>query len=245
MPESMLELDDVHTYYGQSHVLQGIALSVAEGEVLGVLGRNGMGKTTLIHTISGLLRPRKGTIRFRGRGIEGRPAERISRAGMALVPQGHRVFPSLTVKENLKVAARRGTGAQPWTTEEVVERFPVLGERWGLSAGLLSGGQQQMLALGRALVGNGHLVLLDEPTEGLDPQTVAKVGEVIDELRRRGTAAILVEQKVDFALRRVDRAVVIGRGRVVHTTDAPEQLRTDAATLRELLAVGGVAAPAA
>ncbi|MEU8132707.1 ABC transporter ATP-binding protein [Streptodolium elevatio] len=236
----MLELRDVHTYYGASHVLQGVSLDVAEGEVLGVLGRNGMGKTTLVHTVAGLLRPRRGSVRFGGREIGGSSAERIARAGMALVPQGHRVFPSLTVKENLKVAVRR-SGPDGWTVDDVVDRFPVLGERYGLSAGLLSGGQQQMLALGRALVGNGRLVLLDEPTEGLDPQTVAKVGDVVDELRRRGTSAILVEQKVDFALRRVDRAVVLGRGQVVHTTDNPQELRTDTAALRELLAVGGTA----
>lgn len=237
----MLELRDVHTYYGASHVLQGVSLDVAEGEVLGVLGRNGMGKTTLVHTIAGLLRPRRGSVRFGGREIGGSSAERIARAGMALVPQGHRVFPSLTVKENLKVAVRRAAGPDGWTVDDVVDRFPVLGERYGLSAGLLSGGQQQMLALGRALVGNGRLVLLDEPTEGLDPQTVAKVGDVVDELRRRGTSAVLVEQKVDFALRRVDRAVVLGRGQVVHTTDNPQELRTDTAALRELLAVGGTA----
>ncbi|MCF2527956.1 ABC transporter ATP-binding protein [Yinghuangia soli] len=235
----MLELRDVHTYYGASHVLQGVSLTVGEGEVLGILGRNGMGKTTLVHTIAGLLRPRRGTIEFRGRRIGGAPAERIARAGMALVPQGHRIFPSLTVKENLKVAVRRGTAPEPWTIDDVVDRFPVLGERFGLSAGLLSGGQQQMLALGRALVGNGSLVLLDEPTEGLDPQTVARVGDVVDELRGRGTSAILVEQKVDFALRRVDRALVLERGHVVHTTDKPQELRTDTAALRELLAVGG------
>lgn len=236
----MLELRDVHTYYGASHVLQGVSLDVAQGEVLGVLGRNGMGKTTLVHTVAGLLRPRRGSVRFGGREIGGWSAERISRSGMALVPQGHRVFPSLTVKENLKVAVRRG-GPDGWTTDDVVDRFPVLGERWGLSAGLLSGGQQQMLALGRALVGNGRLVLLDEPTEGLDPQTVARVGDVVDELRRRGTSAVLVEQKVDFALRRVDQVVVLGRGRVVHSTDKPQELRTDTAALRALLAVGGTA----
>lgn len=238
----MLEIRDIHTYYGASHVLQGLSLDVGEGEVLGVLGRNGMGKSTLVHTVAGLLRPRRGRIRFGGRDIAGVAAERVSRAGMALVPQGHRVFPSLTVRENLKVAARKGTGATAWTVDDVVDRFPVLGERWNLSAGHLSGGQQQMLALGRALVGNARLILLDEPTEGLDPQTVAKVGDVIDELRRRGTSAVLVEQKVDFALRRVDRAVVLGRGQVVHTTDKPDELRTDTATLRELLAVGGTAA---
>ncbi|MDI2125952.1 ABC transporter ATP-binding protein [Yinghuangia seranimata] len=240
----MLELDAVHTYYGASHILQGVSLTVAEGEVLGVLGRNGMGKTTLVHTVAGLLRPRRGRIRFLGRDITGASAERISRAGMGLVPQGHRVFPSLSVKENLKVAVRRARsgGRARGTVADGVPRFPVLGERWGLPAGVLSGGQQQMLALGRALVGNARLVLLDEPTEGLDPQTVARVGDVVDELRRRGTSAVLVEQKVDFALRRVDRVVVIGRGSVVHESADPAGLRADTATLRDLLAVGGTVA---
>ena len=142
---------------------------------------------------------------------------------------------SLTVRENLKVAACRG----PWTMDDIADRFPALRERWTLMAGRLSGGQQQMLAMGRALVGNRRLILMDEPTEGLDPQTVARIGDTIDELRRRGTSAILVEQKVDFALRRVDRAIVLGRGRVVHEAADPGALRADTATLHRLLAVGG------
>jgi len=235
----MLTVRDVHTFYGSSHVLQGVSLTVADGEVLGILGRNGMGKTTLVHTITGLLRPRRGVITFGGHDIVGAAPERISRAGVTLVPQGHRVFPSLTAGENLKVAVRRGRGrGKDWSVDEIVDRFPVLGERWNTMAGLLSGGQQQMLALGRALVGNGRLIVLDEPTEGLDPRTVGLVAGVIDEIRRRGTAAILVEQKVDFALRRVDRAVVLSRGMVVHEATDPAALRTDTATLNRLLAVG-------
>jgi branched-chain amino acid transport system ATP-binding protein len=235
----MLAARDLHTFYGSSHVLQGVSLTVAEGEVLGILGRNGMGKTTLVHTLTGLLRPRRGAIIFRGRDIAGAPAERISRAGMTLVPQGHRIFPSLTVREHLRIAARPGVGSgRSWTIDEVLHRFPVLRERWNVLAGLLSGGQQQMLALCRALVGNGRLIVMDEPTEGLDPRTVAVVAEVTDEIRRRGSSAILVEQKVDFALRRVDRAIVLSRGMVVHEADDPEALRTDARTLNRLLAVG-------
>ena len=235
----MLSVREVHTFYGSSHVLQGVSLNVAEGEVLGILGRNGMGKTTLVHTITGLLRPRRGSITFGGREIAGAPAERIARSGITLVPQGHRVFPSLTVREHLRIAARpRARNGRGWTVEEVVQRFPVLRERWNVLAGSLSGGQQQMLALARALVGNGRLIVMDEPTEGLDPRTVAAVADVTDEIRRRGTSAILVEQKVEFALRRVDRAIVLSRGMVVHEANDPEALRNDTRTLSRLLAVG-------
>lgn len=233
----MLEVRDVHTFYGSSHVLHGTSISVAEGEVVGLLGRNGMGKTTLVHTVAGLLGPRAGEITFLGRRIDGRPAERISRLGMTLVPQGHRIFPSLTVRENLGVATRRA-GSRNWTAEEVLQYFPVLGDRLSTRAGLLSGGQQQQLAISRALVGNGRLILMDEPTEGLDPQTVARIGDVVDEVRRRGAAVLLVEQKVDFTLRRVDRAFVLSRGRVVYETDDPESLRRDTGRLRRLLGVG-------
>lgn len=233
----MLEVEAVDTYYGRSQILHGTSLTVGEGEVVGLLGRNGMGKTTLVHTIAGLLRPRAGRIVFDGKRISTLPAERISRLGMTLVPQGHRVFPSLTVRENLRIA-RRSVGEDGWSIDEVLDRFPALRERWSVTAGKLSGGQQQMLTMGRALVGNGRLVLLDEPTEGLDPQTVARMGDVIDELRRRGTAALLVEQKVGFTLDRVDRALVLSRGKVVHETTQPQALKADPARLRELIGVG-------
>ncbi|MCZ2837315.1 ABC transporter ATP-binding protein [Modestobacter sp. VKM Ac-2985] len=232
----MLEVQAVDTFYGSSQILHAATLSVREGEVVGLLGRNGMGKTTLVHTIVGLLHPRSGEITFDGKRISTLPAEKISRLGMTLVPQGHRVFPSLTVRENLRIARRR-VGPGEWTMEEVLENFPALEQRWSVSAGKLSGGQQQMLAMGRALLGNGRIMLLDEPTEGLDPQTVARMGEVIDELRRRGTSAILVEQKVNFTLDRVDRAVVLSRGRIVHETDRPQELKADAAALQRLLGV--------
>jgi len=143
------------------------------------------------------------------------------------------------VKENLSIAVRKTQRTPAWTIDDVYDRFPVLADRTNLRAGLLSGGQQQMLAMGRALVRNARLVLMDEPTEGLDPQTVARIAEVIDELRKRGTSGILVEQKVDFALRRVDRAVVISRGSIAYTADDPEALRTDSVRLRRLLGVGG------
>lgn len=232
----MLEVKDVDTFYGSSHVLHGTCLSVGEGEVVGLLGRNGMGKTTLMHTIAGLLSPRRGEITFLGKPIASLPPEKVFRLGMTLVPQGHRIFPSLTVKENLRIA-RRKVGKADWTIDEVLDNFPALRERWSVGAGDLSGGQQQMLAMGRALVGNGRLMLLDEPTEGLDPQTVARMGAVIDEMRRRGTSGILVEQKVGFALDRVDRASVLSRGQVIHETDQPQALKADTQALHRLLGV--------
>lgn len=234
----MLEVRDVNTFYGASQVLHNLSLDVGDGEFLGILGRNGMGKTTLIHTIVGLLRPRSGTITIDGKRLHDLAAERVAAAGVAFVPQGHRIFPSLTVKETLTIAARKVKGPDGWTIDDVYDRFPVLSERMSLPASLLSGGQQQMLVMGRALVRNARIVLMDEPTEGLDPQTVSRIGDVIVELRERGTSGILVEQKVDFALRRVDRAVVVSRGEVIHTADVPEDLRTDTAKLRQLLGVG-------
>ncbi len=232
----MLEVEAVDTYYGRSQVLHATTLSVAEGEVVGLLGRNGMGKSTLVHTIAGLLHPRQGRITFGGKPISSMPAERISRLGMSLVPQGHRIFPSLTVRENLRIA-KRDVGEGGWSIDEVLDNFPALRERWTVGAGKLSGGQQQMLAMSRALVGNGRLVLMDEPTEGLDPQTVARMGSVIDELRRRGTSALLVEQKVGFTLDRVDRALILSRGQIVHETDRPQVLKADSATLQRFIGV--------
>ena len=239
----MLDVRAVNTFYGASQALHNLSLEVREGEFLGVLGRNGMGKTTLIHTIAGLLRPRSGSIWLDKKRLHNLPAERIATAGVALVPQGHRIFPSLSVKENLGIAVRKVGGPSAWTVDDVYDRFPVLADRTNLRAGLLSGGQQQMLAMGRALVRNARIVLMDEPTEGLDPQTVVRIGEVIDELRKRGTSGLLVEQKVDFALRRVDRAVVISRGGVAHTADDPEALRKDTAQLHRFLGVGDAMEP--
>lgn len=240
----MLEVRDIDTFYGASQVLHQLSLDVRDGEFLGVLGRNGMGKTTLVHSIVGLLRPRAGTVVLDGKRLNDLPAEKVAAAGVALVPQGHRVFASLTVKETLAIAVRKLRGNAGWTIDDVYDRFPILSARMNLRASLLSGGQQQMLVMGRAMVRNARLVLMDEPTEGLDPQTVGRIGDVIDELRQRGTSGILVEQKVDFALRRVDRAVVISRGEVAHTTDEPDRLRQDADALRNLLGVGNAAVPA-
>jgi branched-chain amino acid transport system ATP-binding protein len=211
----VLELADVHTYYGESHVLQGVSLGVPAGAVVGILGRNGAGKTTLIRTTIGFTPARRGTVRFKGDDITRWPSYRAVERGMALVPQGRRVFPSLTVIENLEVA-RRGGGR--WTLARVLELFPRLRERGANRANKLSGGEQQMLAIGRALMTNPDLLLMDEPTEGLAPLIVREVGRVIAELKREGLSILLVEQNLPLALSVADTVHVLSRGAIVHTS---------------------------
>jgi branched-chain amino acid transport system ATP-binding protein len=219
----VLEVDDIHTYYGVSHVLQGLSLRVGEGEVLGILGRNGMGKTTLIRSIIGFTPPRRGAVRLRGDDITRWPPYRMVAAGLALVPQGRRVFPSLSVRENLDVAHRAGGR---WTRERVEGLFPRLAERARSRAGSLSGGEQQMLAIGRALMTDPRLLLLDEPTEGLAPLLVREVGRVIGELRRAGLSILLVEQNLPLALAVADRVHILSRGQIVHSA-RPDELAAD------------------
>jgi branched-chain amino acid transport system ATP-binding protein len=209
----MLELSDVHTYYGQSQVLYGVSLAVQPGEVVCLLGRNGVGKTTTIRTIAGLTPARRGTVAFRGLPIERLAPHQITRLGIGLVPQGRRIFSQLTVAENLRIASRAGGGA--WTLEKVVELFPRLSERLSQLGGSLSGGEQQMLAIGRALMGNPQLVLMDEPSEGLAPQIVRVVRDVIAALREQRLAILLIEQKLPMALSVSDRVYVMSRGKIV------------------------------
>jgi branched-chain amino acid transport system ATP-binding protein len=209
-----LEVEAIHTYYGESHVLHGISLRVDPGEVLAILGRNGMGKTTLVRSIVGFTPPRTGHVRYKGGEITRLPSFHMVELGMALVPQGRRVFPSLSVRENLEVA-RRGTGQ--WSLEQVYALFPRLRERAANRANKLSGGEQQMLAIGRALMSNPELLLLDEPTEGLAPLLVREVGRVIAELKRSGLSILLVEQNLALALSVADRVHVLSRGQIVHS----------------------------
>jgi branched-chain amino acid transport system ATP-binding protein len=211
----VLELTDVHTYYGESHVLQGLSLEVAAGRVVAILGRNGAGKTTLVRTTIGFTPPRRGTVRFKGDDITRWPSYRAVERGMALVPQGRRVFPSLTVIENLEVARRDG---RRWTLARVLELFPRLRERGANRANKLSGGEQQMLAIGRALMTNPDLLLMDEPTEGLAPLIVREVGRVIAELKREGLSILLVEQNLPLALSVADTVHVLSRGQIVHSS---------------------------
>ena len=222
MPEAVAVLDvrDVHTFYGDSHVLHGVSLTVARGEVVTILGRNGMGKTTLIRSIIGFSPARSGSIHFKGEDVTRWAPFRSVERGMGLVPQGRRVFPSLTVRENLDVAARRGGGR--WTVSRVFTLFPRLEERARNRATKLSGGEQQMLAIGRALMTNPDLLLMDEPTEGLAPLLVREVGRVIADLKREGLSILLVEQNLPLALSVADRAHVLSRGRIVHSSTAAE-----------------------
>jgi branched-chain amino acid transport system ATP-binding protein len=223
VPEPVLGVDDVHTYYGDSHVLHGVSLGVAPGEVVAILGRNGMGKTTLIRSVVGFTPPRRGRVRLRGQDVTAwAPFRRVER-GMALVPQGRRVFPSLDVRENLDVA-RAGRGR--WTLERVYELFPRLRERASNRANKLSGGEQQMLAIGRALMSNPTVLLMDEPTEGLAPLLVREVGRVIGELKREGLSILLVEQNLPMAASVADRVHVLSRGEIVYS-GTPRDLMAD------------------
>lgn len=232
---TLLEVDDVHTYYGESYILQGISLAVERGQVVAVLGRNGVGKTTLIRSIVGFTPPRRGTVRFNGQDVTRRPPYAISRLGVGLVPQGRRIFPSLTVREHLDVAAVPRP-ARHWTVDRVFQLFPALAERERHRGAALSGGEQQMLASGRALVSNPGLLLMDEPSEGLAPLLVRELGRIIDELKRTGIAILLVEQRLAFALRHADYVYVLSKGRVVHAS-TPEELAGDAAVKARHLGV--------
>jgi len=230
-----LSLRNIHAYYGDSHVLHGISFSLPPGGVLALLGRNGAGKTTCISTIIGFLRPREGQIRLFGTAIEGLSPERISRLGIGLVPQGRRIFPSLTVRENLAVAAHRNRGsAQPWTIDRIYDLFPRLRERHAQFAGTLSGGEQQMLAIARALMGNPRVLLLDEPSEGLAPRIVAEVGETIKRLKAEGQSIILVEQIRHLALEVADHVVILNTGRHVFAGEPRELLCNEEHVMRHL-----------
>ncbi len=220
----MLEVDAIHTYYGDSHILQGVSVRVGVGEGVAILGRNGAGKTTLIRSIVGFTPPRAGRIRFEGEAISGWPAHRIARRGLALVPQGRRIFSPLTVRENLLLGARAGRFA----LERVLELFPRLRERADQLGGTLSGGEQQMLAIGRALLTNGRLLLLDEPSEGLAPLIVREIGVIVRRLREAGLAILLVEQNYHLALQMADRVYVMNKGQIVYEgTPAGLEARED------------------
>jgi len=229
MTSFAMRVEDIHTYYGNSYILQGLSLAIAPGETVAVLGRNGVGKTTLVRSIIGFTPPVRGRIVFQGKVISGLAPERIAQRGIAIVPQGRRIFRSLTVGETLAIAARSGsrTAPQPqWSVESVYEIFPQLRERRDQRSETLSGGEQQMLVTGRALVSNPHLLMLDEPTEGLSPLMVQELQAVLRAIKLGGVTLLIVEQRVNFALALADKIYLMSKGRVEHET-SPGLLRSD------------------
>jgi branched-chain amino acid transport system ATP-binding protein len=237
MAAPALEIDGIDALYGDSHVLHGVTFALGAGRVLALLGRNGAGKTTCMHAVVGFLPPRRGAIRLFGAPIERLTPEAIARKGVGFVPQGRRVFATLTVRENLIVArqARPGTG-QPWTLARVFELFPGLASRGEQLAGSLSGGEQQMLAIGRALMGNPRVLLMDEPSEGLAPLIVSEVGRTIARLKADGQSILLVEQNVKLACDLADDVVMLNTGRVVHAGGV-DGVRGNAALISQHLGV--------
>ena len=219
---TILEVQDIHTYYGDAYVLQGLSLKVEEGQILGLLGRNGVGKTTLVNSVVGFNPPRRGRILFRGVDITQVSSFETVRSGMGLVPQGRRVFPSLSVEENLKVA-ERGISRRGWNAKRVYALFPRLEERRAQRAKTLSGGEQQMLAIGRGLMTNPDCLIMDEPSEGLAPIIIQGVWEAIAKLKKEGLSILLVEQNAALAIKLVDYVHVMSKGTVVYSA-TPQEL---------------------
>jgi branched-chain amino acid transport system ATP-binding protein len=236
----MLEVEGVHTYYGESHVLHGVSLRVGAGQAVALLGRNGVGKTTLIRSIFGFTPAREGAVRLDGRDITRLPAHAIARLGVGLVPQGRRIFAPLSVTENLMLGAREtrmvASAVPTFTREAVWDIFPRLRERALQGGGTLSGGEQQMLAIGRALMTNARIILLDEPSEGLAPVIVREIGRVLVRLKEQGLSILLVEQNVPLALRVADRVYVMSKGQIVYH-GAPGELDANEDVKRRFLGI--------
>jgi len=211
---ALLEVCELNAWYGDGHVLQGVSFEVGAGELTAILGRNGAGKTTLLKAMMGLVRKRSGEVRLDGRRLDRLPAHRIARAGLAYVPETRGIFPSLSVLENLCVAARPGRGPGAWTLARALESFPRLAERRRAKGGALSGGEQQMLSLARALMTNGRALVLDEPSEGLAPAILDEIEALLAALKADGTTILLVEQNLPLALRLADQVLVLGKGRL-------------------------------
>jgi branched-chain amino acid transport system ATP-binding protein len=230
----MLDLQDVHAHYGSSHILHGVSLRVASGEVVALLGRNGVGKTTTIRATMGLVRPSRGTIIFEDVHIQAEAPYKRARRGIGLVPQGRGIFPNLSVREQLLLPPRKQDNQ--WSLEEIYELFPRLKERERNSGNQLSGGEQQMLSIARALRGNPDLLLLDEPSDGLSPLMVQRVGEILQDLKQRSLSILLVEQNLHLALSVADRVCIMNKGLVVHEASSAE-LAEDKKTQHELLGV--------
>jgi branched-chain amino acid transport system ATP-binding protein len=225
MTENLVEANGLHTYYGSHHILLGVHFSVGRAESIGLMGRNGMGKTTLLRTILGLVRPRAGTVLIKGRNSPGDAPYRIARLGIAYVPEGRGIFPNLTVRENLVMAARSGVnGERNWTLERVLAIFPRLGERLGHGGGQLSGGEQQMLTIGRALLTNPELLILDEATEGLAPRIAREIWAIVQRVHESGIATVIVDKNFRAVNAVTDRNVILVKGSVVYEGSASELL---------------------
>ena len=236
---ALVDVEDIHTYYGKSHVLHGVSLSVGRGEVVGLLGRNGVGKSTTLKTIMGLVNPSKGRVRFEGNLVTGLPAHRLARIGIAYVPEDRRIFRLLTVMENLRTGLDR-RGVSDERKQELLDKvftfFPRLAERRNQAGGTLSGGEQQMLAIARAMMLVPKIILLDEPTEGLMPRMVSQIRDIIDVLHREGVAILLVEQNVPLTLEASQRVYIMEKGAVRHHCAASE-LKVDDAVIHQYLGV--------
>jgi branched-chain amino acid transport system ATP-binding protein len=233
----MLKVDRIETFYGASQVLFGMSIEVGTGEVVTLLGRNGMGKTTTVHSVMGIIPIQAGAIQFEGRPVHGFASYRVAQAGLGLVPEGRQVFPNLSVRENLVATAASRAGGKPWwTLARIFELFPGLAERQGAMGALLSGGEQQMLAIGRALMTNPKLLILDEATEGLAPLVRAEIWRCLEDLKATGQSILVIDKNVDALTRIADRHYIIEKGLVVWTGDS-ESLRADEALQRRYLGV--------
>ena len=235
MGAPLLEVDDLHAYYGKSHILHGVTFRVEEGEIVSLLGRNGVGRSTTIKAIMGDVPP-KGSIRFKGEEIAGLKPHQTARKGLGYVPETRDIFPGLTVRQNLMLGEKPGKIGGRWTMRDMFRMFPVLEERAETPGGVLSGGEQQMLTMCRTLMGDPDLVMIDEPTEGLSPMMVEHVGRLLLEIAERGVAILLVEQKLTIALKISKRVYLMGRGRIVFE-GAPAELESNSAVRKEWLEV--------
>jgi branched-chain amino acid transport system ATP-binding protein len=227
MSDALLQVEDLHTYLGESHIIQGVSLEVPAGKVVALLGRNGAGKTTMLRSIMRMVHPRRGHVTFDGRDISRLATFEVARSRIAFVQETRAIFPSLSVEENLAVAARPAPDRGGWTMQRIFDEFPVLAERRGNGGMQLSGGEQQMLAIARALLSNPRLMLLDEPSEGLAPLIIRQIADIIHSLKRSAMTMLLVEQNFALATEVADHIVVLGKGRVRWTGTAGELLRSD------------------
>jgi branched-chain amino acid transport system ATP-binding protein len=231
----ILEVRDLHAYYGQSHILHGVEMDVNDGEIVSLLGRNGVGRSTACKSIMGLVTAH-GTVRFKGKDIAGLRPDQVAHCGVGYVPEDRQIFPTLTVRQNLELGLKRSGTFGRWNFDDVFALFPNLRARQDTSAGVLSGGEQQMLTMCRTLMGDPDLMLIDEPTEGLAPKLVEQVGELLAEIARRGVSVLLVEQKLAIALKISSRLYVMGHGRIVFE-GTPADLGTNSAVRKEWLEV--------